>query len=52
MQKIDDVFTVATSQTDFIEDPKELEATGFFEDLAFLDDLESKKTIEKKPVIE
>lgn len=42
-QKTDDVFTVAISQSGFIEDPKELEATGFFEDLAFLDDLENKE---------
>ncbi|PWU13118.1 MAG: hypothetical protein C5B45_06650 [Chlamydiae bacterium] len=40
-QKTDTVFTVATLQSGFIEDLKELEDTGFFNDLAFLDDFKN-----------
>lgn len=41
VQKADNIFTAAILQSDFIENLEELEATGFFKDLAFLDNFDA-----------
>jgi len=59
-EKTDETFKSTSSQIQsesnnpggFIEHPKILEELGFFRDLAFLDGLEGKEPIEKKPFIE
>ncbi len=58
IQKTDEAFRLISPQTQcqnndssFIGDHKTLKELGFFEELAFLDNLENKTPIEEKPVI-